>query len=83
MRVYEVGESVRGLRKEAGLTTVTLAELAGVDRSWLSRLETGRLTEAGIGKIEKVLRVFDKQLAVTSVSPMPTLDDLLEEQGRK
>jgi len=37
-----LGNRVRSLRKERGLTQVELAEMLGVDRSYLSEIETGK-----------------------------------------
>ena len=38
------GETIRKLRKERGLTQAELAEVIGVDESYVSKIETGRLT---------------------------------------
>lgn len=37
-----LGNRVRDLRKKRGLTQVELAEMLGVDRSYLSEIETGK-----------------------------------------
>ena len=37
-----LGERVRHLRRKLGLTQVELAELLGIDRSYLSEIETGK-----------------------------------------
>lgn len=37
-----LGNRVRNLRKERGWTQVELAELLGIDRSYLSEIETGK-----------------------------------------
>jgi transcriptional regulator with XRE-family HTH domain len=47
-RIYttaSVGHAIRHYREQAGLTQAQLAELAGIDRSYLSRLERGDGTE--------------------------------------
>jgi DNA-binding XRE family transcriptional regulator len=47
-RVYtgaSLGQAIRHYRKQAGLTQAQLAERAGIDRSYLSRLERGHETE--------------------------------------
>lgn len=61
-RVYtpaSLGEAVRHYRKEAGLTQAQLAEMAGLRRSYLSELETGKETE----QLKRLLRVL-RQLGV-------------------
>lgn len=38
----KLGKRVRELRGERGLTQIELAELMGIDRSYLSEIETGK-----------------------------------------
>jgi len=61
-RIYtpaSIGDAIRHYRKEAGLTQAQLAELAGLRRSYLSELESGKETE----QVKRVLRVL-RQLGV-------------------
>ncbi len=61
-RVYtaaSLGDAIRHYRTEAGLTQAQLAELAGLQRSYLSELETGKETE----QLRRILRVL-RQLGV-------------------
>jgi transcriptional regulator with XRE-family HTH domain len=61
-RVYtsaSLGEAIRHYRKEAGLTQAQLAEMAGLQRSYLSELEAGKETE----QVKRLLRVL-RQLGV-------------------
>ncbi len=47
-RIYtpaSLGDAVRHYRTEAGLTQVQLAEKAGIQRSYLSELESGKETQ--------------------------------------
>jgi transcriptional regulator with XRE-family HTH domain len=47
-RIYtpaSLGAAIRHYRQRAGLTQAELAELAGLDRTYLSRLENGLETE--------------------------------------
>jgi len=37
-----LGNRIRDLRRQRGLTQVELAEMLGVDRSYLSEIETGK-----------------------------------------
>jgi transcriptional regulator with XRE-family HTH domain len=39
----ELGKTIRRLRKDNGLTQAQLAEAIGVDESYISKIETGRL----------------------------------------
>ncbi len=61
-RVYtaaSLGNAIRHYRKEAGLTQAQLAERTGLQRSYLSELETGKETE----QLKRVLRLL-RQLGV-------------------
>jgi transcriptional regulator with XRE-family HTH domain len=61
-RIYSpasLGDAIRHYRTAAGLTQAQLAELAGLQRSYLSELETGKETE----QLKRILRVL-RQLGV-------------------
>jgi transcriptional regulator with XRE-family HTH domain len=61
-RIYtsaSLGDAIRHYRAEAGLTQAQLAELAGLQRSYLSELETGKETE----QLKRILRIL-RQLGV-------------------
>jgi DNA-binding XRE family transcriptional regulator len=61
-RIYtpaSLGDAIRHYRTEAGLTQAELAERAGLHRSYLSELETGKETE----QVKRILRVL-RQLGV-------------------
>lgn len=61
-RIYtpaSLGDAIRHYRKESGLTQAQLAEMAGLRRSYLSELETGKETE----QLKRLLRVL-RQLGV-------------------
>lgn len=61
-RVYtpeSLGAAIRHYRTEAGLSQAQLAEKAGLNRTYLSNLESGKETE----QIRRILRVL-RQLGV-------------------
>lgn len=61
-RIYtpaSLGDAIRHYRKDAGLTQAELAEMAGLQRSYLSELETGKETE----QLKRVFRLL-RQLGV-------------------
>ena len=61
-RVYtpeSIGTAIRHYRQQAGLSQAELAELSGLNRSYLSDLERGRETE----QVKRILRVL-RQLGV-------------------
>ncbi|MGB7588624.1 MAG: helix-turn-helix domain-containing protein [Solirubrobacterales bacterium] len=64
-RVYtaaSIGPAIRRYREEAGLTQSKLAEMAGLNRTYLSDLEQGKETE----QLRRVLRVL-KLLGVRAI----------------
>ena len=61
-RIYtpeSLGAGIRHYRKESGLSQAQLAEMAGLNRTYLSNLESGKETE----QIRRILRVL-RQLGV-------------------
>ncbi|HVA08972.1 MAG TPA: helix-turn-helix domain-containing protein [Acidimicrobiales bacterium] len=56
-RIYtpaSLGAAIRHYRKQAGLSQAQLAELAGLNRTYLSNLESGKETE----QVRRILRVL-------------------------
>jgi ribosome-binding protein aMBF1 (putative translation factor) len=66
--VAAIGGWIRSRRKARGLTQQELAELAGVSRPYLSRLENGETTGRA-AELDRVLRVFGKRLWFEDVPP--------------
>jgi len=72
----EVGFNIKRIRKEQGLTQMDLTGLTGLDRSYISEIETGKssITLDTLLKIKKALKVelerlFDEEkLAYTPFS---------------
>jgi transcriptional regulator with XRE-family HTH domain len=61
-RIYtpeSLGQAIRHFRNEEGLTQAELAERAGLNRTYLSALESGKETE----QLKRLLRVL-RQLGV-------------------
>ena len=61
-RIYtptSLGSAIRHYRTEAGLTQAQLAELVGLQRSYLSEMESGKETE----QVKRLIRVL-RQLGV-------------------
>ena len=83
MDLTELAVLIRTERKRAGLSMQSLAELAGVDRTTLSRLENQRLPELGYAKLERILAVLGLEFSVRPTGALPTLNDLKRdrEQG--
>ncbi|EOE1185233.1 helix-turn-helix domain-containing protein [Vibrio parahaemolyticus] len=58
-RLVAFGERVRQIRKEKGLSQEALADLAGIDRSYMGHIERGdqNITLTKIYQISEALRV--------------------------
>jgi len=82
MLLSDLGLFIRKERKAAGLSIQSLAELASVDRTTLSKLENERLPEMGYAKLERVLAVLGFELSAQTVQGLPTLNDL-QRQNRE
>ena len=80
MDLQEIGALIRTERKQAGLSTQVLSELAGIDRTTLSKLENQRLSEMGFAKLVRILSVLELEFSVRPSGGLPTLNDLRREQ---
>lgn len=49
-----IGRQLRMLREERGLTLTTLALMVGVERSYLGKIEAGRINTS-VDKLEKIV----------------------------
>lgn len=79
MMLHELGRQLAVLRRQKGISQQQLAELAGVDRTTVSRFESGAMVELGYSKVERLFAIFDQEL-VLSPRTAPTLDDLVRER---
>jgi transcriptional regulator with XRE-family HTH domain len=70
-----IGEQVRTLRKQKGWSQQKLAELSGLDRTTIGAFERNDYSDIGIRKVQRVLELLGKRLAVTDTG-LPTLDQL-------
>jgi len=60
----QLGMRVRLKRKEKGLSQTALAELLGVERKWVLRLEAGN-PKAELGLVLKALKALDIQASLS------------------
>ena len=75
----QLGLHIKTLRKQRGWSQLQLAEMAGLDRTTLGMLERNDYTDIGIRKVQRVLELLGKKLALVN-SGLPTLEDLLAAQ---
>lgn len=65
-RIYtpsSLGDAIRHYRLEAGLTQAQLAQQAGLQRTYLSELESGKETQQ-LQRIFKILRQLDVRITL-------------------
>lgn len=65
-RIYtpaSLGTAIRHYRKAAGLTQAQLAEMAGIQRSYLSELEAGKETEQ-LKRVFRILRMLGVRMVL-------------------
>lgn len=78
----EIGAQIAAARKGQGLGAMALAEKAGVTRTTLYLLESGRATEIGYSKLARLLAVLGLELRVEPLAQQrPTLEDLMKEDS--
>ena len=79
MQLQELGAQFAELRKTNGHSQQQVAAMSGVDRTTVSRFESGRVIELGFSKIERLFALYGQELAPRSCKT-PTLDDLVRER---
>ena len=79
MTLGELGMQVVAWRKGRKMTQAEFCEAVGLSRWTLSQLENGDLLELGFNKVQRVLSCVGKELSVRDASPIPTLDELLQD----
>jgi transcriptional regulator with XRE-family HTH domain len=70
MRAFQIGEEVRRLRSERGLSQQELAERMGVAQSVVARLEAGGV-EPRVSTLDRVAQALGVELAI-HFQPGPT-----------
>lgn len=70
-----LGQRIRRLRKERGLSQITLAEQAGVTDAWISQLEMGRAMPSAelINKLAQVFKIPVRELLQDEEADMELL----------
>lgn len=69
MILSELGESIKKLRKERGLTQEELAKTANISRATLSKLENGYLANISIVTVDHILSLLGYEINIKPVNP--------------
>ena len=72
MNLLELGETIKKLRKERGLTQEKLAKMVNISRATLSKLENGYLGHISIVVLNDVLNHLGYKLDITPNNPFIT-----------
>ena len=76
MDFQSLGQQIKHLRSERGMSQQTLADQAGISRVTLAALEAGRGGDVGVRKVMSVLNLLGYELTVRAKSPFPTFEEL-------
>lgn len=77
-----VGNKLRELRTERGLSLDVLARLTGLSRTLLGQIELGK-TSPGVGVVWKLARAFDVQFSALLASAEPTETHVLRARSAR
>ncbi|MHB0896093.1 MAG: helix-turn-helix domain-containing protein [Spirochaetales bacterium] len=80
MKYWEIGPSIKALRKGKGLRQSELAAAVGLSRVTLSKLENGKLAGISIGALLSILERLGREIAFVEPSALPTLEELAAEK---
>jgi len=69
MNLLELGNTVKRLRKERGLTQEMLAQQANISRATLSKLENGHIAQISIVTLNDILNHLGYELDVKALNP--------------
>ena len=72
MILSELGETIKSLRKQKGLSQEALAEQAGISRATLSKLENGYIANVSIVVVNQILSLLGYEIEIKASNPVKT-----------
>ena len=69
MNLLELGDTVKKLRKERGITQEMLAKQANISRATLSKLENGNIAQVSIVTLNDILNHLGYELDMKVLNP--------------
>jgi len=69
MILFELGEKIRTLRKEKGISQEELAKKAGISRATLSKLENEYMTRISVATLDKILGLLGYTIDIKPKNP--------------
>ena len=82
MDFIELGQAVKNLRKERGVTQHLVAQHLGMSRATLSAFENGRAGDIGLRKAIQIFDYLGRELRLREKSPFPTFEELRDAKQR-
>lgn len=78
MKLYEVGNKIKSLRKERGITQIELSQSSGISRVTLGKLERGEIASISIKTLDLILNTLGYEIEFKNNQGfgLPTLDEL-------
>lgn len=73
MNLLELGETVKRLRKERGMTQEALAKKAGISRATLSKLENGQIAQISVVTLNDILNHLGYELDIKAMNPFESV----------
>jgi transcriptional regulator with XRE-family HTH domain len=66
MQLYEIGQTIKALRKDKQLTQTQLATLCGISRVTLGKIERGELGNTSVRTLALILSHLGQEIAFKS-----------------
>ena len=73
MNLLELGETVKRLRKERGMTQEVLAKKSGISRATLSKLENGQIAQISVVTLNDILNHLGYELDIRAMNPFESV----------
>lgn len=68
MKLYEIGSTIRDLRKEKSLTQEQLSKLCGISRVTLGKIERGEVTSVSVYVLDLILANLGYEISFQSIN---------------
>lgn len=69
MSIFTLGDEIKRLRKERGISQEELASMANISRATLSKLENGYLSKVSITTLESIVALLGYTIEIKAKNP--------------
>jgi len=80
LKLFEIGQKIKELRKDQSLTQEQLASISGISRVTLGKFERGQMASVSIKTLDIILNALDYEIDFRKKDKysfgLPTLDEL-------